>query len=1362
MRGGGLVRRPRPFARLALAAAAATWLASPFLALSAPPSAESLLEGGRAREAAAAAGKRLDADPSDGAARLLRARARIALRDLPGAQADVDEALRRAPGWPQALAVRSLVLLAGGRTREAVGAARTAAAAGPREKWAAYALGRTLLASGDAKGGLAAFESATRLDPAWVAATIERGKVRERLGDREGALADYERALLLEPASRVALDARDGIRGGRPDAIAGQPDTASGKPSAALAAAPRDTAIRPPRATLPASAGGIAGSGAATQAGTATTPVRETPPVGAATAAGPAPPSGAVTAAAPTPLPGVATAAEPTPTASPAPFVPGALPPELRLLAFDGPPPPANVPPFLDLRDLSAATWGGAVSAAKETMRLVIGSMTSEEQKGFDDTWTPLFRFPHEKLVDWLNALNPLLGQYLATRASAAEAVLGFDAAQLEAAAAAGAGDAAVVAEAMQSAGLARPLVVSLAARLEETVREIEALGPPPDPDEEQKRRKAKHEAAFRLLEDFPLEGEWVGPGGGVTQIKLLKRYPDGRVLFWEGPKTALEAAAAAGIDTSKPGMGYSEEKKGMFIVPGIYDLMVAAEPLPDGRFAALNWVLCPGARVYRVDGDSVEVTTFVVQCLARNEIDSSSGRLTRRPLRGDPVVPPGKTWAEVVALAETSGRAKLEQLEKSKGLQGELWAAVASGRAPEPTRAAEGAAPSAPPPPPTPAAKSPEEEQLEKDKVAFHETNVQYFESQVAAAERDVAGAKDTASREELSRRLLYAKDALQRERDAITTIRTGEFTRTRTEADALNLMIMEKQGRDQAAYWSEVQRVMDHVPRLIAMAPESERERLTDFFQKQVSREAIASGDLGRIRRAASSIGTKVHAGLESDAANAEMEAVDASQRLAYVESVKKTCDTSLLVLSGFGGTGIATAYMGVTGYMQGGPTEAFKQAATTWSIAARVASETMDAYQAGVVENYEAYARDPGKVKIEEEKAGFTAAAWSAGQTAAFAGLMKVGSLALGRVVGGVRKAGGPPGGKVSFRDVVAEARFRQDQEGGRALVGAFRDKATQLAAAGRAGASRAEIARLRGEAEGLYRSIKTDFHAKVELNALARAGESKLVHAFNSFDRPAMARLKERVSQRMQADGWSSQEYKTFSNSASKGKVGMDVDLGAVEPPRYVLSGGKQVPNPEHLLWQQTLTQRTPGGLTVTRSPHEFQEAGQRHLNDAFREVYGRPPGQAFTNFTTSYHPEAYRDVSWLGNFYTPHAIKGRVDRRWVQQAADVTGFKVSSLPREHPALGRYATLQEQCRGMVKDIDTKLKPFLRDATNKDAVKHLGDLRDVMERFARNEIGPIEAERRLNLMTGGEGIVGVQDRFRVMLQGLAGKVK
>ncbi|HMM33970.1 MAG TPA: hypothetical protein PKA62_04450, partial [Thermoanaerobaculia bacterium] len=335
-----------------------------------------------------------------------------------------------------------------------------------------------------------------------------------------------------------------------------------------------------------------------------------------------------------------APAQEPEAGAARAAIEPAALPPEVRLLASGETPPPAAIPPFLDLNDLSAATWGGAVSAAKEAMRLVAGPMSPEEEAAFDETWKPLFRFPHEKLVDWLNALNPLLGQYLATRASAGEAVLGFDATQLEAAAAAAAGDAAAVEEAMESAALQEKLVASLVARLEETVREIEALGPPPDPDEEQRRRKKRHEDAFRLFDDFPLEGEWVDEDGSVTQVKLLKRFPDGKVVFWSGPKTALEKAAAAGIDTSRPGVSYSEKSKGMVLMPGIYDLIFAAEPLSDGRYLAVSWILCPNVTAYRVDGDEAEITGFQLQCLAGGGIGPRPAPRQRRPPRSDAIGP--------------------------------------------------------------------------------------------------------------------------------------------------------------------------------------------------------------------------------------------------------------------------------------------------------------------------------------------------------------------------------------------------------------------------------------------------------------------------------------------------------------------------------------------------------------------------------------------------------------------------------------------------------------------------------------------------------------------------------------------------
>jgi hypothetical protein len=335
------------------------------------------------------------------------------------------------------------------------------------------------------------------------------------------------------------------------------------------------------------------------------------------------------------------------------------------------------------------------------------------------------------------------------------------------------------------------------------------------------------------------------------------------------------------------------------------------------------------------------------------------------------------------------------------------------------------------------------------------------------------------------------------------------------------------------------------------------------------------------------------------------------------------------------------------------------------------------------------------------------------------------------------------------------------FRARQTEGRLKVQVFQDRARALAAAGKTGAPRETIARLRGDMEAAYRDVKTDYFAKLHLNAVGRGGDTKTLHYYQSCDRAAMRKVVTTLKTRMAGEGYSEQEYKLFSNSASKGKAGMDVDLGAVEPPRTILLNGQKVPNPAHVEWRKHLVQRQPDGTVVRRSPQEFQEAGQKNLEQAFKEVFGRPPGEAMVAFTTSYHPEAYRDIKWLGKKGTKTALVHETDPRWVQQAADVTGFKINHLPKEHPQLGYYGHLQEQCRGMVKDFDTKLKPMFPKAKNPEAVKHLNDLREVMNRFALNQIGPVEADRQIRILTGGEGMKGVQDRFTIMIRGLQSEI-
>ena len=215
--------------------------------------------------------------------------------------------------------------------------------------------------------------------------------------------------------------------------------------------------------------------------------------------------------------------------------------------------------------------------------------------------------------------------------------------------------------------------------------------------------------------------------------------------------------------------------------------------------------------------------------------------------------------------------------------------------------------------------------------------------------------------------------------------------------------------------------------------------------------------------------------------------------------------------------------------------------------------------------------------------------------------------------------------------------------------------------------------------------------------------------------------------------------------------------MDVDMGVLEPPRYITVSGRRVPNPDHVAWRRNLT-RTVDGVTRRISPHDLQKAGQQQIENAFHDIYGRPPGEALVSYTTSYHPEAYRDPRWLGSRSCKTALAYQTDPHWTQQAADVTDFKINTLDTHNPSLGYYGKMQENCRGLVKDFNTKLRPLLKHSQNKAAKDHMEKLIKVMDQFASNKIGPVKAEQTLRILTGNQdGIRETSQRFSTMLQGL-----
>jgi hypothetical protein len=159
-----------------------------------------------------------------------------------------------------------------------------------------------------------------------------------------------------------------------------------------------------------------------------------------------------------------------------------------------------------------------------------------------------------------------------------------------------------------------------------------------------------------------------------------------------------------------------------------------------------------------------------------------------------------------------------------------------------------------------------------------------------------------------------------------------------------------------------------------------------------------------------------------------------------------------------------------------------------------------------------------------------------------------------------------------------------------------------------------------------------------------------------------------------------------------------------------------------------------------------------------------------------NFTTSMYAESYEDLAWLGKSEMPHADFDFINPTFAQQAADVTSFKVLHNPNDPvPAkpdpnrlkltkdpIPDYLFFQEQCRTLVKDMNTKLiggsGPVLPSAplakASKGVQQHILSVRSVLDDFASGRIGPIDADRKLRELTGSQGLPYVLKQFEAAL--------
>jgi len=199
--------------------------------------------------------------------------------------------------------------------------------------------------------------------------------------------------------------------------------------------------------------------------------------------------------------------------------------------------PPVQTSPFLEIESVTQRQWDGAVAAAQQAVAMLYGRLSAEEQKKFDAAWAPMRGYPTQKCVDYLNALNPLLGEFLALRTAINRTSGQLEQAMIEAGWAAELDAESLTRQYLALGARYRNFLYSLQNRMDTVAQDIAALGDPPDAKalmqqaQQHYQRSKDYIRSLGRVETGP-EGVWAGyfvPEKGVFGLNNIKKQP---ILF--------------------------------------------------------------------------------------------------------------------------------------------------------------------------------------------------------------------------------------------------------------------------------------------------------------------------------------------------------------------------------------------------------------------------------------------------------------------------------------------------------------------------------------------------------------------------------------------------------------------------------------------------------------------------------------------------------------------------------------------------------------------------------------------------------------------------------------------------------------
>ena len=627
----------------------------------------------------------------------------------------------------------------------------------------------------------------------------------------------------------------------------------------------------------------------------------------------------------------------------------------------------ADIPQAIPgLNNLSDVAYNSAVSSAFEGMSLVYGEMPDEEAKKFQAAWAPLFDFPAQEVIDYLNKLNPIVGQFLVCREAYARNMAAIQMVMLDAATAIEFDEQEIWESAMAEASMYSSSLPPLENTMKQLIKRLEEIGNPPNPVAAKCEARGRYNKMLGPKEKPEVEYELVGEWVGYTESDLYNKWEKKQalhILFYSMPMenafsketwNHLEGYALRpdggsftpewakrelrSWDAPVAIFHWTEQMRDNIFNDKIDITYVSSIEKPNGReIGNVHLVLervddelgpsITGLDQARIDGLNNErgileqkVKTLsdadaLDLALEIYDIDRVIESIISYNNRRDLFHLAAQLWIQSPPFEINDSMDDGKRIEEfTRRLQRMVSNTEQSKpqkivKKPEPSNEEE-------------IAKTQEEQQAVKESIVFHNEMISVCKHNLdrELKERDevmkkLLGSKTKQEAEEHDRRLkdlnfriIGIQSNIQSEMDLVASYQTGQLVHTRTAFDNYAQHKFINGIKEEVANIEATRRIAERIERQIKLLPKEVQGKARKLAEETLDGKTIASGDIAKAKKLVNTFGKQIEGYAGYDYAQAKEEE-------AYAEIKEQAAQAGIMIVGigavGFGSAALIEAY-------------------------------------------------------------------------------------------------------------------------------------------------------------------------------------------------------------------------------------------------------------------------------------------------------------------------------------------------------------------------------------------------------------------------------------------------------------------